>query len=304
MKSRLLIFLVVTSILFYGCKITSNTAAVTIEDNFKNEYGDVMIMAHRANLIDSLPENSLEAVLACIEHKIDIVEIDLQVTKDGVLILMHDDRLDRMTNGKGKVQDKTWEEIQQLNLRKSSFGEVTTYKIPSFEDLLYAAKGKIMINVDKAFWYMHSVSAIADTVGVSNQIILKSYDSREEVEKSLKYGMSAYFMPIFLERGTGNLENIQAFIYPEDNKYPEAVELIFESMEDSIASQAFLKILKEKGIRPMVNSLSDGLCGGHGDTKNAKENWKFLMDHGFSIIQTDKGLELQQFLDSLSTSVR
>ncbi|MCB9196000.1 MAG: glycerophosphodiester phosphodiesterase family protein [Flavobacteriales bacterium] len=281
-----------------SCDLFKPSQARLIEKNYLNEKGSVMIVAHRANLIDSLPENSLEGVLACIEHKIDIIEIDLQITKDNVLIVMHDDKLDRMTNGKGYVKDKTWEEIQTLYLRRSNFGPVTTYKVPSFEQVLSVCKGKIMINVDKAFWYLDKVTAITDSMGMSRQIILKSYDPKEQVDRSLGEYPTAYFMPIFQERNDENIVNSKAFLSPENENLPQSAELIFDKMEDSIASDIFIESLISKGIRPMVNSLSDGLCGGHSDVKDPEKNWQFLINTGFSIIQTDKGLELRAYLDS------
>lgn len=285
-------------ILLASCELFRPSQARIIENNYLDENGTVMIVAHRANLIDTLPENSLESIQACIDHGIDIIEIDLQLTKDDILIVMHDDRLDRMTNGKGVIRDKTWEEIQSLQLRSSSFGKITPYKVPSFEEVLNLCRGKIMINVDKAFWYLDKVTAMTDAMGISRQIILKSYDNKEKIDDQLGIFPRVYFMPIFQERNNENIDNTYDFLSPDNKDLPQSVELIFDSMEDSIASSSFMENLKTNGIRPMVNSLSDGLCGGHGDTKKAQENWQFLIDHGFSIIQTDKGLELKAYLDS------
>lgn len=62
----------------------------------------VIVVSHRADW-RNFPENSLEAIESAIRMGVDVVELDLQRTKDGKLILMHDSKLDRTTTGKGKV---------------------------------------------------------------------------------------------------------------------------------------------------------------------------------------------------------
>src|SRR5690606_30766812 len=64
---------------------------------------DVMVVAHRACWKEA-PENSVAAIQDCIEMGVDMVEIDVQATADGQLVLMHDDTVDRTTNGSGRVR--------------------------------------------------------------------------------------------------------------------------------------------------------------------------------------------------------
>src|SRR3712207_3114810 len=75
----------------------------------------VLVAAHRANW-DAAPENSLPAIQSCIDNGVDIVEIDNKMTKDGHLIIMHDQTIDRTTNGKGKVADYSLAEIKKFRL--------------------------------------------------------------------------------------------------------------------------------------------------------------------------------------------
>ena len=72
----------------------------------KDVLNKVLVVAHRGNW-SIAPENSLAAIDSAIQMKVDIVEIDIRKTKDGELVLMHDDTVDRTTNGTGKVKDKT-----------------------------------------------------------------------------------------------------------------------------------------------------------------------------------------------------
>ena len=86
-------------------------------------------IAHRGLHDQQTPENSLPAFKKAIE-KGYAIEIDLQMTKDGVIVVFHDDFLDRMTNGKGNIKEKTFDEIKNLTLKNSN------EKIPTFNEFL------------------------------------------------------------------------------------------------------------------------------------------------------------------------
>lgn len=92
-------------------------------------------VAHRG-LFDNavVPENSLPAFELAAKNNFAI-ETDVQMTKDGVLVVFHDDSLERMTGASGKLCDKTLRELQQLRLLK------TDCAIPTFEQFLQAANG-------------------------------------------------------------------------------------------------------------------------------------------------------------------
>lgn len=82
---------------------------------FQNK-NKVLVAAHRGNWKE-YPENSIPAIQSCIGTGVDIVEIDVQRTKDGNYVLMHDASIDRTTNGKGKVNDYTLKELQRFKLK-------------------------------------------------------------------------------------------------------------------------------------------------------------------------------------------
>lgn len=71
-------------------------------------------MLHRG-FSGKYPENTLLAFSKAIEEGVDGIENDVHLTKDGVLVVMHDELVDRTTNGKGYIKDKTYEELAQLD---------------------------------------------------------------------------------------------------------------------------------------------------------------------------------------------
>ena len=91
----------------FGILLAEPTKAERIREDLLNPNCErVLVVAHRADW-RNFPENSLAGIESAINMGVDIIELDVQCTKDGVLIIMHDATLDRTTTGKGKVADWT-----------------------------------------------------------------------------------------------------------------------------------------------------------------------------------------------------
>ena len=105
------------------------------------------VMAHRG-LHALAPENSLSAVLACAADYIEWAEVDIRLTKDGRHVLIHDDDLERCTDGKGKVADFNLEDLKKLDAGSSFAPRFKNTRLMSLEELLTAAKGKVNLYLD------------------------------------------------------------------------------------------------------------------------------------------------------------
>jgi len=106
----------------------------------------IILIAANRGVHNDFPENSMSAFTKAIELGVDVIEIDIRNTKDNFLVIMHDDTVDRMTNGKGRVNELTFEEIGKLRLKFN--GQLTDEKIPTLEEVLMLAKGKILVDLD------------------------------------------------------------------------------------------------------------------------------------------------------------
>lgn len=106
-----------------------------------------MVSAHRGGPYPGFPENSLEACAHVLRFTPAIIELDVAMTKDSVLVLMHDDALDRTTTGSGLVIESTFAEIEALFLEDSE-GNLTEFKVPTFREALVWTKGKALLTVD------------------------------------------------------------------------------------------------------------------------------------------------------------
>ncbi|GAA4895847.1 glycerophosphodiester phosphodiesterase family protein [Flaviramulus aquimarinus] len=144
--------------------ITSNQV---IEKIIKESDSNILVCAHRA-FYRNAPENSLKSIKDAIEASIDIAEVDIRTTKDSILVLMHDDYIDRTTTGKGLLKDYTYSQLQEFNLKIND--SVTSYKIPKLSDVLLLAKDKIILNLD-----------LKNIEPFHFYMLLKSYDMEHKV---------------------------------------------------------------------------------------------------------------------------
>src|SRR5688572_32757922 len=96
-------------------------------------------VAHRGHSI-AYPENTLEAYRKAIELGVEMIECDVNITRDGQLVMMHDSTLDRTTNGAGRVSGATWEEIQGLDAGGKFKPEFTGLRVPSTEETVLLFK--------------------------------------------------------------------------------------------------------------------------------------------------------------------
>ncbi|MDR0833673.1 MAG: glycerophosphodiester phosphodiesterase family protein [Candidatus Symbiothrix sp.] len=118
---------------------------------------DIIISGHRGGMIEGYPENCIASCEKTLSLMPSFFEIDPRLTKDSVLVLMHDETIDRTTTGTGKVSDYTYAELQQFYL-KDRQGNVTPYKILSLDEMLEWGNGKTAFNFDNKGvpWQLYS----------------------------------------------------------------------------------------------------------------------------------------------------
>ena len=149
------LFLALILLLFIQCvqsrKSLESMDEVPLQQFFKyTGDGSVIISGHRGTWRDSdYPDNSLEGLQYAAELVSDIFfEVDPRLTKDSVIVLMHDAALERTTNGVGKLADYTFEELDSIRL-KDDRGNITAFKIPTLEEVIRWSIGKAVLNLDR-----------------------------------------------------------------------------------------------------------------------------------------------------------
>jgi glycerophosphoryl diester phosphodiesterase len=253
----------------------------------------VMVVAHRGDWREA-PENSVWAVKKAIEKGVDMAEIDLAMTKDSILILMHDNTIDRTTTGKGKPSDFTLEEIKKLNLR-DGLGVETQMKVPTLEEILVLSDGKILLNLDKGFDYIKQVYPLIKKRNMLDQILFKGHESYTEFNR--KYGdikKDIHYMPIIKLGDEKDLKNISEYL---KNYKVYGFEFTIGSTENNLID---FKKLKENKVKIWVNSLWPHHNAGNNDDKvlDNPNVYDWYLQKGVNIIQTDRPMELIKYLKS------
>lgn len=260
----------------------------------------VMVVAHRGDWRYA-PENSLPAIDNAIRMGVDIIELDVKRTKDGHFILMHDKTLDRTTTGKGLVKDCTLDSILSLKLRNGC-NIRTKEVVPTLEEALLHAKGKIMLNLDQADLYFDEIFPILQRTGTTDQVIMKGRKNPSEVKQLYgQYLDYIIYMPIVDLDQEDAKDRINMFI---EDMHPVAFELLFK--EDSNTLPKEIPSLLDGKALIWYNTLWDTMAGGHDDDMSLDDpdkGYGYLIDTlGCRIIQTDRPAYLIDYLHKREAS--
>lgn len=143
------------------------------------------VAGHRGDR-SSAPENTMPALLAALNGPMGFVETDIQLTKDGVPVLMHDSFVNRTTNGTGRVSELTFEEIRRLDAGAWYSPAFAGTRVPKLESLLSALQAKQAEGTPKkallelkGYWTLEKVTIVTDLIAdyrVGGLVIMASFD--------------------------------------------------------------------------------------------------------------------------------
>lgn len=147
------------------------------------------VIGHKCSCADA-PENTLAGLRRAIEAGAHVAEVDVRTTKDGVLVCLHDDTLDRTTDGKGKVSDFTLAEIKKLDAGSKFDKKFAGERVPTLREVLTAAKGKIAVMLDlkeAGEEYIKAIAAEVKEHGEPRRIVIgvRSLDHVKQFAKQL-----------------------------------------------------------------------------------------------------------------------
>ena len=129
-------------LIFYFIMIIITTISpVFFGDFFNNEKKDIVITSHRG-AAGYAPENTLAAIKKGLESDVNRIEVDIHQSKDGKLIIIHDEILDRTTNRHGMVKDFNYEDLLKLDAGSWFSDKYTSEKLPLLEDAFRLIDGK------------------------------------------------------------------------------------------------------------------------------------------------------------------
>ena len=296
-----IVFILLSLVTLLSCSqkpVDNRTRAEILRERIlQGDTSQVIVVAHRGDWRYA-PENSIAAIEHSIAVGVDVVELDLQLTKDSVLIVMHDGTLNRTTTGKGNVRDWPLDSIKTLKL-KNGCAIRTKHSVPTLEEALLAAKGKVLVNLDKADRYFDLVVPVLEKTGTTKQIIMKgSKPASEVLDLYGKYLDQILYMPVVNLYKDNARELMDGFM---TELKPCAYELVYQTDNEVAYPKELRSALSGKALI-WYNTLWDTLCGGHDDDlalENPDAAFGFLIDTlGARIIQTDRSEMLLKYLKS------
>ncbi len=140
------------------------------------------VLAHRG-YSGRYPENTMLAFQKAVEVGCNRIELDVQLTKDGVVVVLHDELIDRTTDGTGYVRDYTYEEVKKFNAAKL-FPQVTDFQyIPTFDEYCaWAAENDVYTNIElkTSIFYYEDIEKktmeIVKKYGLEDKVLYSSFN--------------------------------------------------------------------------------------------------------------------------------
>ncbi len=250
-----------------------------------------LVSAHRGGgEYAGFPENAIQSFDYILRHTPAIIEFDVAMTKDSVLILMHDNTLDRTTTCTGNVAERTWAEIQ-LCLLEDNKGRVTPFRVPRYEDALRWAKGKTVLTVDvKRGVPLDSIVAYIQRLEAQHYAAVITYNLRDARRV---YDLDSTIMLSVTIRDEAELEQTLAAGIPSRN--------IIAFTGTQAPAPALNQRLHELGVLTIFGTL--GGMDQRATTMRKKQDrqlYRQCIADGIDIIATDRPIEASRAIRKLT----
>ncbi len=256
-----------------------------------------IIVAHRGTAGGNIPCNTLASYEIALKQGADMIEIDVEMSKDGKLFIFHPGMEPHHLNSKEYIPNMTAEEVSKL--RYVNYDRTPTqFGVNTFDEVLETFKGRCFINVDKFWGHPREIYEAIKRHDMEDQIVVKSAPSKEVFTVLQEVAPKLPYMPVV--RDTHPLhEKLMA----SSINYIGA-EVLFASEEAEVASPAFIEKMHKDDKMIWVNSIiydcTKQLTAGHSDDtalcQNMDLGWGWLAERGFDMIQTDWTGMMVQYL--------
>lgn len=252
------------------------------------------LSAHRGGAGVGWPENCIATFERTLQSGPAALEIDPRYTKDGFIVLHHDETLERTTTGAGRVRDHTLAELRKLHL-KDRDGNVTPHRIPTLEEAIEWARGKTILVLDKK-----DVSATERAKFVAEHhaeafvmLIVPKLDDAKAVH--------AMNPDIFMEVMVPNRERVAEF---DSSGVPWSNLVAFVGHQPSEDLDLY-RMIHERGACCMIGTSRNLdrkiLRGEVKDIRSLVKDYRAFIERGADIVETDIPVELSGLLSGWVT---
>lgn len=232
-----------------------------------------VVIAHRGEH-QRHHENTLESIDGAVEAGADFVELDVRRSSDGRYLLMHDASVDRMTDGKGRVVEQSWEALSRLNVRDLHLTNVPPSRIPLLEEALARCRGRIHIYLDFKAGDRAKVAAMIREAGMERGVLI--YDSAGGIDE---WRRLAPELPIITSPPKAALTDSGALKEFVGRYRPEIL--------DEAPDAGFVSAVAALGVKPWPDIQR---------AVETPEYWRGIWDKGLRGFQTDHPAELVRWL--------
>lgn len=273
-----------------------------IKNSHTNEEQAVLIASHRGKFGSSVMENTTLAFELALYQGADMVEMDLDMTKDGIIIGHHDDTMTRLFHKNKKICEYTYQELINLPIY-NIFGEPCAETISTFEEILSALKDRTLLVLDKCWEHWDAIATVIKKYSMEKQIIMKFYiEDQKAISWTIKHPQFMYIPMV-------QNPNDKSKVYQLQNQTNViGIEILPENPNDIFLQEDYITELHSHNLLIWCNSLSLSknltYGGGFDDLKSlhmgGDYGWGELIKRKIDIIQTDWVYELKNYLKSSS----
>lgn len=275
MTIPLFLFLVMTLLIPYLVFLFGSTDISNVDKK------NILVIAHRG-ASGYAPENTLASFTKGVEMGADMVELDVHLTKDDSVVVMHDYNVQRTTNGKGDIETMTFAELRQLDAGSWYNAEYQNEKVPTLSEVLKLvnSRAKVLIELKwpaKGLYkdLVEKVAAVIRECGAESWVVLQSFETAylkdiSRIEPNLKqeqlvFGKSG-LLPIYFDRSIRFGQFIPQKEATSVNMFYMYITPSFlKKMHKSDKTVYAFTPSKESDLRKLINMHVDGIITNYPD---------------------------------------
>lgn len=258
---------------------------------------NIIVVAHRGVSGGNIPCNTLAAYEIALKQGADMIEVDVNNTLEGNLVIFHPGMEIPHLNMPVYIPLTNTKSVHKLRYVNAD-NTPTQFRVASFDDFLEQFKGRCYINIDKFWDNPKKIYEAIKRHGMIDQVLVKSSVNVKVLKTLENLCPELPFMPIVKENHLSHEELM------ERNINYVGVECVFAKDTAPIAQDEFIEKMHGDGKLVWMNSIiynyKDQLCGGHSDdtalTVSEDDGWGWIADKNVDFIQTDWTMMLIDYL--------
>ncbi len=257
----------------------------------------IIIVAHRGSCGGNIPCNIIPAYQNALVQGADMIEIDVDMTSDGKLVIFHPGMEKSHLGVDVKIPETPWEEVRKFRYLNYD-RDATQFGLNTFDEVFETFKNRCYINVDKFWSHPKEINDAIKRHGMQEQVVVKSALNDNVLTVLEEVAPKLQFIPIVKSSHPMHQKLLKSNI-----NYIGA-EVLFTDENEEVASKEFISLMhKDKKlvwVNAIIYNYKVQLAAGHSDDTaicgDPDFGWGWLAKQGYDIIQTDWPLMLNNYL--------